>query len=709
VITAERVSDLDFAQLTGLPADTLPEGVMIRDLAAMSAAIQHAPADILPPGVAPDTTTRELNAAVAGAAVATPSPVSYVPANATGIMWVQGHLSIFAKVNGVLTVRGFRGNLAYYTGEMLPGPPGRWFSQKLNIGVPGGFVNDLAFTKMPGKQTAIYVPVDVDTATAFRDELKATEFKEPYKYSAPKPDAKPGGKEWRMRQFLIAKGGEPMAVVCGNNCITVPAPQIEAAIGMRPQVDTKGGRLDLTTGRIGQGPVDPHAKGRASHMRDFVDKPDLSKAKPGATRIGMTEGAVKAMGAVRIGGGIWMIYGGIQSVGRLMEAWGTDQFVQTAAEEAGAWGGGLAGGALGGAIAAGIGESVLLVAGGEVTAMFVVGGFGLALGLGYLGAIAGATLVQAVFDAPNVMVWGTVTALDAFMEANIVTGNFIHGMLIHTMLRPMVVARERINPANWDLRGLPPDAANAVRNLGMAAWSTLGSLNADELRASAGQTFAQLGVPPAAAADVARTFVPAGIRITGENILSRTPLDFVQYLIKTKSLDFVQDPEVLADDALEPEGHKPDEAYLNVHLAPMIATRARINPNNWDLRAVNAGAGAGDVRAVGTIVWRQLQSLKKEEFGPASRKSLAQFGVSMEAMLAATKALTKSKTLGGQQIEDEEVPADIVAEYAAQLREMTPEDFAYHLQESAGLRFHSDPGSIANAALHWLRAGYQPW
>jgi hypothetical protein len=459
--------------------------------------------------VAPDTSTRELSAAAVGAAVATPSPVSYIPANSTGIMWVQGHLSIFANVNGALTIRGFRGNLAYYAGEMLPGPPGQWFSRQLNIGVPGGFVNDLAFTKLPGKQTVIYVAVDTDTASAFRDELNATRYNEPYKYSPPRPDAKPRGKEARMRQFLIAKGGEAMAVECGNNCITVPVRQIESAIGMRPQVDTKGGRLDITTGRIGEGPVNPHEKGRASHPRDFVDAPDLSKAKPGATRIGMTGGAVATMGAVRIGGGIWMVYGGVQSARRLLDALGTDDLPQVAAEEAAAWTGGIAAAQLGGAIATGIGESVLLVTGGEVTAIFVASGFGVSLGLGYLGARAGVALVRAVFDAPNALIWGTTTFLEGFMDANVAAGNFLHSILIDVKLRPVVVARERINPANWDLRGLPPEAANAVRNLGMAAWSTLGPLNADELRASAGKSFAQMAAAPLAQEGGVRPSQPA--------------------------------------------------------------------------------------------------------------------------------------------------------------------------------------------------------
>ncbi|MCE8427110.1 MAG: DUF4157 domain-containing protein [Candidatus Methanoperedens sp.] len=576
VITAERIGDREFEQLTGMPTDMLPEGLLVKDLGALAHTILNVPADTLPPGVAPevtDSTNRDLTAAGVGAAIVTPSPISYVPANATGIMWVQGHLSIFAKVNGTLTIRGFRGHQIYYIGEMVPGPIGEWFSKQLNLGfVPGGFKNDVLFPKVPGKQTVIYVTTDLQTAETFRDHLKETQYNETYKYSTPRPDAKQGSKEWRMHQLLKARGGDAMTVQCGNQCSTVPVRQIEGAIGMRPHVDTPGGRLDITTGRTGGGPVDPYEKGRAKRMKQFFEAPNLSGARPGSARISMTPGAVMAMGAIRIGGGIWMLYGGYQSVRRLMDAWGTEDFAQVMAEESGAWGGGIGGAELGGAIAEGIGESVFLVAGGEVSALFVVGGFGLALGVGYLGAMVGEGLVRAVFNAPQVLVGGTVMILEGFMEATQITGHVVGGILIDIKLRPQVVAHEWANPNNWDLRGLSPAASQAVRSLGMTAWSMLGSLNPDDLRAQAEKTFAELGVPKAVAAGASLNLVPAGILITADDILALRPLEFVHYLKSKKSLDFVQDPEVLADNELYPEGHKPDEAYLNVHLAPLIAT-----------------------------------------------------------------------------------------------------------------------------------------
>ena len=621
-------------------------------------------------------------------------------------MWVQGHQSIFANVEGRLTVRGFRGNLAWYLGESLPGPAGEWFSKQLNAGVPGSFVNDMAFTKFPGKQTVIYVPVDADTAAAFRDELNATKFDEPYKYSPPRPDAKPGGKEWRMRQFLIARGGEPMAVICGNQCVTVPAALAESAIGIRPGVATPGGMLDITTGRTAGGPVDPHEKGRASRMREWLEAPDLSSAKPGATRIGMTKGATRALGVIRIGGGIWMVYGGISTMSRLRDAWGTEDFPQALAEEAGAWGGGIAGAELGSAIASSIGESVLLVTGGEVSALFIVGGFGVALGLGYLGATVGANLVRGMFEAPQLMVEGTAMALGGFMEANELAGKFVRGALVDIMLRPVVEARAQINPRNWDLRNLPPETATAVRSLGQAAWSGLARMNEDELLGQLGKTYADLGIAGQLAKDVARTLVPAGVLITGDAILASRPAAFVQYLHRAGVLNYVRDPKALADMDLEPGGHKVDEADLNVRLLPLVETRARINPNNWDLRPL--GPGTGDARRLGEQYWRRLSPLERADFDRDRFKTLSELGVPWSLMQSAARAILRSRDFGLNPMPGEPVPPEQIDEFAQGMLSGTPEDYVRQL-EQAGVQYRRPPASIAEAAKLWVRAGYQPW
>ena len=708
IVDAERITPQDYFALTGVPADILPEGVLVKDLNTISSSIRNAPVDTLPPGLVPSAASsvkQELQAAGAGAALAVPSPISLVPGNATGIMWVQGHLSVFANVDGALTIRGFRGNVAYYAGEMIPGPVGEWFSQRLNLGVSGAFRNDILFPKLPGRQTVIYVPTDKETAAAFRDELKATEYEQAYKYSPPSPQAE-RPKERRMYDFLKARTGEATAVVCSNNCTTVPVKQIEDAIGMHPQVDTPAGKLDVVTGRTAGGAPDPYEAGRGKRMKQFMEAPDLTGAKPGAARIGMTPGASKALGAVRIGGGIWMIYGGIESAQRLIDAIGTDQLPRVAAEEAATWGGGIAGAELGGSISAGIGESVFLVSGTEVSALFVVGGVGLAFGLGYLGALAGRSIVSAVLNFPEAM-RALGRLLPAGMEALQTVGAGIHRLEVGLFLRPLAVRHESINPANWDLRSLPPPTAGAVYNLGAAAWNKLGSLNADDFLTESLKTFAGLGVQQGPAAWVSQALEAVKTPITPQDLLGMAPLDFVHFLVALKFLRFVRDPEVLADNQLFPEGHKVDEMFLNVRMAPMIGMRASINPNNWDLGP--AGSGGEAILQVGSAVWQHLRQLDMEDFEPMSELPLAKLGVSKAMALAAAKSMLKPIVPFAGVVEGEDVPEEEVATFAEGLLAGTATDFVNRLRDNKVLNFRQEPGALASVALRWLRAGYQPW
>ena len=210
------------------------------------------------------------------------------------------------------------------------------------------------------------------------------------------------------------------------------------------------------------------------------------------------------------------------------------------------------------------------------------------------------------------------------MDVIVAGGNIVRSLLVDVLIRPLVVSWERVNPGNWDLRRLPPAAALAVHNLGMAAWSTVGAVsNFDDFRSRSVLTFAELGAPPELAADASRQLQLAGILIGAEQILSRRPLDLVKDLEAAGVLRFVRNPEVLADQQTNPEGHKLDEAFLHVRLEPLIAARARLNPNNWDLRQMGPGGDA--VRQVGQVVWSQLRSLGTQEFDEArsrDRKSV---------------------------------------------------------------------------------------
>lgn len=710
LIYADRLSDAEYSALTGLPANTLPDGQVMDDLARLGSVVHDAPAETLPPGVAPElteSTGSELGGAALGAALATPSPISLVPANSTGIMWVQGHLSIFAKVEGQLTIRGFRGNLGWYTGEMLPRLlGGEWFSGKLNTGVPGSFANDTVFTKMPGEQTVIYVPTDAETAAEFRDELKATEYNETYKYSAPSPDAKPGGREARMREKLVSKGGEAMAVQCGNQCTTVPVSQMEKATGTRPAVDTAKGRLDITTGQTDGGPVDPVEKGRAKRMREYMKNPDLSAAKPGAGRSGMTAGATRAMGVVRVGGTIWALYGAKQSITRLYDAWGTEEFAHVAIEEGASWGAGLAGAELGGAISTAIGQSVYLAAGTEITAVFVVGSFGLSLGLGFIAAASAGWLVNRIMAIPDVIANGVQTMRVLAEDAGVVV-DASRRFMTDLFVRPIVLAHASIDPTNWDLRRMPPTAAGTVRALGNFGWGMLGVMDVDQLMMSIHKTYAQLGTPPVMAAAAAQAIEASGVPYGADEILAMSPYELVSALNTIGLLRFVRQPDVIADDTVYEEGHKVDEAYLNVHAAPTVALRARINPNNWEVSASTPGALA--VTEIGMRVWKNLRNADISQFYQEAQRPLSSHGVTLALMRAAVEAIARPKTFDGTLVAGESVPQEIIDEIAQDLLTATPDDFVSRLVEGKSLRFRQDPSTLGNLAINWMRAGYQAW
>jgi hypothetical protein len=717
VAYAESISEEEYSAITGLPPETLPPGMLMTDLDSIGSATLSAPKDTLPPGIETNpegTAGRAGQAAAAAAAWMTPSPLSLVPPNATGIMWVQGHLSIFAKVDGQITVRGYRAKYGWYLGESLPGPLGEWFSTQLNLGVPGTFKNDILLTRAPGSQTAIYVPVEPGTAAEFRDLLSSTEFGGTYQYSPPRPDPSVGGdpgkysaKEQRMYEMLRARTGEARATVCRRNCTTVPAEQVAQAIGTTPQVETPLGRLEVTTGRTAASEPNPYEAGRASRMREYMAKPDLSKAKPGATRIGMTPNAVRVTGIVRIGGGIWMVYGGYESVNHLIDAWENDEFGTALAQEGASWGGGWAGGEIGAAIGEELGRAVLPLVGGEMTGWLVLGEAGLVIVAAYLGAKGAGAIVDAIINFPiifaEILPRGVRTTMDVLEEG----GHLVNRGLVSLFIKPVIVSHERAYPINWDLRRMPPALASATRQLGDAAWAHLGSLAIDDFRMAALQTFAQLGVGRGLAERVALELSAAGFTYSTDEVLALHLLGFVQLLCDLKLLRFIKDPEVTAENETTDEGYKADEQLLNVRMAPLVATRASINPNNWDLSEV--ATYADESRDLGHLVWDELKGLDAKELGAKLPTPLKDLGITEEEARAAAQEL--SAPLGGDwtRVPSEEAPAEIVAEYTQSILNGTAEDFVALLQRNAHLQFRQSPGSIARASVLWMRAGYQPW
>ena len=355
----------------GLDPATLPENTMVPVPAA-------APSSSGPSIVAP---------AGAGAAYFAPSPFSFIPPNSTGVLWTQGHTSIFANPNTALlpTLRGYRGNLGYYLAETVPGV-GRGFTIRLHEGVPGSFANDAAFPLFPGEQNYLYVARDAEAASQFAARLRTTEYGGEYTYSPPRAQADPvlgpvGRSEGELYEILVRRGQAPM---CTNNCITVPVPEIEGAIGTRPTT-TSG--VDVTTG---QGPsgVEPAHAGRGRLMTDAMTSGPLPE---GVGRLRVTPGAGNAMFVIRGGGAILLVYGAYHTEERVRAAVGTPQLGTVVAEESGAWIGGILGSALGGAAAG----AIFCAPTGPVDAVCVVGGFVGGLVVGMAGGTVGAEVGHA--------------------------------------------------------------------------------------------------------------------------------------------------------------------------------------------------------------------------------------------------------------------------------------------------------------------------
>lgn len=388
--------------LAGVAPSALPEGVMvplssIADTAGGSGAGRTPLADpslLAPAGV--------------GASYFSPTPFSFLPRNSTGVLWTQGHASIWSNPEAALfpTVRGYRGNLGYYLGEMLPGSLGRNFTIRLHEGVPGSFANDALFPLMPGQQSYLYVLRDGEQAARFAETLRNTQHGGRYTYSPPRSQPDPilgevGRSEMQMYEILTRRGQAPM---CTNNCITVPSARIQGAIGMNPT--TRSG-VDVMSGQGPGGTVDPHYAGRARLMTDAMAEGPLA---PGVQRLNIrvTLGGSASMFLIRGGGRVLLVYGIYHTEERIRQSIGTGNLPTVIAEEGGSWAGGILGSALGGAAAG----AILCAPTGPVDAVCVIGGFLGGLLFGAAGSAIGSEIGHTAAEGrpPEGGILDTVTA-----------------------------------------------------------------------------------------------------------------------------------------------------------------------------------------------------------------------------------------------------------------------------------------------------------
>ena len=373
-----------FKAMTGLPADVLKEGSLVSGASLSPSGIEAG----LPGSHKqdPDSLFASLGGAgllpgIGSGSLLTRFPSYPIPANATGVIWTQvgaGHFSQFANVGGEMAARGFRYDLWM---NLFPG--------LRETGLPGSYQNDFWFTLLPN-QTIVYRSSDQAAAEAFARQLLNTRYSGTYQFP-PRPGSG--------------------VVVCGKNCITAPTAEVDQALGVRPEVLTPEGPIDITqAGRPTPGaPFEPSQAGRGSAVREWLGQDDAYFAERGLTRAKVPAATWAGRGGVaflKTGGGILMLYGAYKTTKRIAQA-SPEERPKVVYEEAGSWVGGAIGSALGTAGAA----AIVCAPAGPVDLVCVAGG---ALGgfiVGAIGSAGGAAAGGAFVD------WFNEAAMEAYRHS----------------------------------------------------------------------------------------------------------------------------------------------------------------------------------------------------------------------------------------------------------------------------------------------------
>ena len=543
---AGQISDADFEAQTGVPASRLPADSFVSNQQVADWA-GSAVSPSAPPGPSPT----DIAATAAGpAALGVTTPISLTPSNAIGLLVTEPHLSIFSKVDGALTVRGFRANILAHIGRELPGPFGQWFTEQLITGKFSGQMRGDQLFALFGKQSVIYVEVDPATAKAFQTQISETTYKGQQYHASPPNPASPKPTEALTAQRLQARG-TPQALLCTNNCITVPLREVTTVLGTRPTV----GGVDLTTGNTASGEYNRYEKGRMAMMRDWAKNPDLSRGRPGLQSAQITPAAARAVGYIRVGGGVLTIYAVYKTGSRLYDAWGTDDFGLVVAQEGFTWAGAIAGASMAGAAAG----AIVCSPGGPVSLLCALGGFVAGLIGGAIGGTIGAWVIPLIVR----IIFGTIEAMLMLLEAASAIGDIVRGVsgaFVESIFEGLFTVRNSLNPCNWEYVGLAQQTRQDLNVLGWYLWSRIEPLNADGFLGEINKPLSSYGIPAAligaiaeglSAADPEQTGVAA--TFTAEHLAGLPPKDFVKQMRDAGILRFKYDPAWLARVQLLPD------------------------------------------------------------------------------------------------------------------------------------------------------------
>ncbi|WP_437307840.1 eCIS core domain-containing protein [Sorangium sp. So ce388] len=371
----------DYEAASGLPASMLPEGQMV------SPALAGLTTSPFMPTPAPENQCR-ITPGLGAGALMTPMVSSPFPFNSMGVLWEGSHLSIFANSRGELTTYGFRAGLPRHiasAAERLVGWKTGPMTTSLNQGVPGSFANDALFPYMPQSE-ALARSVTAEEAAAFAETLRQRSYNQTYRFSPP-----PEGSPAFMESFPagVCPGG-------GTNCLNVPEAEILTATGgRRLVVETPAGPLDIATGIGGdsRGLEDVGRARRMTAMMEQVPPPSPETGGFGRVPVGRAMLGRGAVGVIRAGGVVLIVYGAYHTFRHLSEA-PPEALPAVIGQETGSWVGGILGSALGGAA----GGAIFCSPTGPVTFACAAAGFVGGAFVGAAGAIAGGIIGESVGD-----------------------------------------------------------------------------------------------------------------------------------------------------------------------------------------------------------------------------------------------------------------------------------------------------------------------
>lgn len=683
-------SEQAFMALTGLPPETFPPSLLGADPFAESE-----PKGVPEVGTAPAVTNAEEvipNQVIWPQALGIPAilsryPTYVIPPNATGIMWTQlgaGHLSEFANVGGKLTIRGFRGTIPQHLWGTL-------FPDALSQGIPGALRNDMLYTRM-ANQTIVYRASNAQAAARFAETLvsEIPNYNQPYRFP---PRAGSG------------------VTVCGNNCINAPASLVSEALGVRPEIITPRGPVDVTKfGGPKGGPYERLQAGRGATMRDWLNQPDRYFEERGLTRVR----APRTVSYIKVGGGILMVYGTYSSGRRIVEAYGTEEFIPVVVEETGALGMGAAGAAVGAKACSWAGPWALVcgVGGG------LIGGF--------LGSKLGRNLGEGIallLRLPELLgqfAVGTAEALEA-------VGNYGSAVMEGIFVSPVVETFASLRAGNWDLRYVPPSMEKEFSLLQEVFSAHFRPSTLDEMlvllveKPTMGDYELPTGLMERFASKMTQIDLesdPLSPGFTAQELTAMSPANFVKFLTEW-NLHFVQNPEYIA--GYSGVWDSPFALRFNIH--PLIAKRATINPHNWDLSHVSeieifderSGETTTkyperDILTMGQIVWEHLGGLDQDAFREDSYRPMSNYPIPHDLIVDVAAELeyfaNKAYSSGIFGLSLGLPPAEL----QKNLAQMPPDVFVqFMLDYGVPLRFIKAPSAVAETALTWVRAGYQPW